>query len=192
MTRARGGAVLLAVTIATFVGAALSTARQPVASPSIDPDAFVVIVPVGRGVDRPTAASPRAIGDFLEPTRLSVRPVPSLPPTRAAVIAPRAAIPAFRSTGHAAHGRATWFCRTGVSSCTSGYPGGMYAAAGSEIRVGNWRGRTVRVCSGGRCVFVQLIDWCACGGSRVIDLYSDAFRRLAPLSQGSLPATVSW
>jgi rare lipoprotein A (peptidoglycan hydrolase) len=27
---------------------------------------------------------------------------------------------------------------------------------------------------------------------RVIDLYSDAFRRLAPLSQGTVRVTVSW
>ena len=30
----------------------------------------------------------------------------------------------------------------------------------------------------------RLIDWCACGNGHIIDLYSDAFRRLAPLSSG--------
>ncbi len=44
----------------------------------------------------------------------------------------------------------------------------------------------------GACVVVKLIDWCACGGSHLIDLYSDAFRRLAPLSSGALHVTVSW
>jgi rare lipoprotein A (peptidoglycan hydrolase) len=68
----------------------------------------------------------------------------------------------------------------------------MYAAAGSELRVGAWRGRLVRVCSSGRCVSVRLIDWCACGGARIIDLYSDAFRRLAPLNAGVVRVTVSW
>jgi rare lipoprotein A (peptidoglycan hydrolase) len=48
------------------------------------------------------------------------------------------------------------------------------------------------VCGGGRCVNVKLIDWCACGGNHIIDLYSDAFRRLAPLSSGALPVTVRW
>jgi rare lipoprotein A (peptidoglycan hydrolase) len=43
-----------------------------------------------------------------------------------------------------------------------------------------------------RCVNVKLIAWCACGGGRVIDLYSDAFRRLAALSQGTVKVTVSW
>jgi rare lipoprotein A (peptidoglycan hydrolase) len=68
----------------------------------------------------------------------------------------------------------------------------MYAAAGPLLRVGDWRGRVVRVCGNGRCVTVKLIDWCACPGSRVIDLYSDAFQRLAPLSEGTIQVTVSW
>ena len=79
-----------------------------------------------------------------------------------------------------------------MSSCHHSYPGGMYAAAGSELRIGNWRGRQVKVCSGGDCIWVRLIDWCACGGARIIDLYSDAFRRLAPLNSGVIRVTVSW
>ena len=54
------------------------------------------------------------------------------------------------------------------------------------LRVGDWRGRRVQVCGGGGCIVVTLIDWCACGGSHVIDLYSDAFQRLAPLSSGAV------
>jgi rare lipoprotein A (peptidoglycan hydrolase) len=68
----------------------------------------------------------------------------------------------------------------------------MYAAAGPALRVGAWRGRVVQVCGGGRCIVVTLIDWCACGGNHIIDLYSDAFRRLAPSSTGALPVTVRW
>jgi rare lipoprotein A (peptidoglycan hydrolase) len=98
----------------------------------------------------------------------------------------------FHPTGRHAGGSATWYCKTGTSACASGYPGGMYAAAGPELRVGAWRGRVVRVCGGGSCIVVKLIDWCACGGSHVIDLYSDAFRRLSPLSSGALKVTVSW
>jgi rare lipoprotein A (peptidoglycan hydrolase) len=41
-------------------------------------------------------------------------------------------------------------------------------------------------------VTVQLIDWCACKGERVIDLYGDAFRRLAPLGTGVIKVKVSW
>lgn len=68
----------------------------------------------------------------------------------------------------------------------------MYAAAGPGLRVGDWRGRRVQVCGSGSCIVVRLIDWCACGDGRVIDLYSDAFRRLAPLSTGELRVKVSW
>jgi rare lipoprotein A (peptidoglycan hydrolase) len=74
-----------------------------------------------------------------------------------------------------------------------GYPaGGMYAAAGSELRVGDWRGRHVVVRHGGRSVRVQLIDWCACGGRRIIDLYGAAFKRLAPLGLGEIAVEVEW
>ena len=89
-------------------------------------------------------------------------------------------------------GSATWYCVTGVSRCHHAKSGGLYAAAGSELRIGDWRGRRVQVCSGGECVTVQLIDWCACKGERVIDLYGDAFRRLAPLGTGVIKVKVSW
>ena len=71
-------------------------------------------------------------------------------------------------------GRAAWYCQNG-SGCPAGYSGGLYAAAGPALRVGDWRGRTVSVCGAGNCVNVTLVDWCACGGSRVIDLFSDAY-----------------
>jgi hypothetical protein len=98
----------------------------------------------------------------------------------------------LRLTGHGATGAATWYCKTGVSACHHAYPGGLYAAAGPELRVGNWRGRHVQVCGNGHCVNVTLIDWCACGGNHIIDLYSDAFVRLAPLSAGAVHVKVSW
>jgi hypothetical protein len=97
-----------------------------------------------------------------------------------------------RSTGHHVGGRASWYCLPGTSACQFQHSGGMYAAAGGEIRIGNWRGRTVSVCGNGRCISVKLIDWCACGGPRIIDLYSDAFKRLAPLNSGVINVTVSW
>lgn len=91
------------------------------------------------------------------------------------------------SRGARTRGTATWYCG---SRCTRGYPGGLYAAAGSELRTGAWRGRRVTVCAGERCVRVTLIDTCACKGERIIDLYADAFRQLAPLSRGVLKVTV--
>ncbi len=91
-----------------------------------------------------------------------------------------------------ARGDATWYCVPGVSACHRAHAGGMYAAAGAELRVGDWRGRRVSVCRGDTCVRVTLIDWCACAGDRVIDLYGDAYRRLAPLSKGVLRVSVRW
>ena len=93
---------------------------------------------------------------------------------------------------HSVRGTASWYCQAGVSACHADYPGGMYAAAGPALRVGNWRGRTVTVCGSGSCVNVKLIDWCACGSGRVIDLYSDAFRQLEPLSSGTVSVRVTW
>jgi hypothetical protein len=76
-------------------------------------------------------------------------------------------------------GDATYYCRPGISRCTRGYPFGMYAAAGPELRamLGDWRGQFVIVTDAvGRGVVVQLIDFCACGGSHVIDLYWTAYQ----------------
>jgi rare lipoprotein A (peptidoglycan hydrolase) len=96
-----------------------------------------------------------------------------------------------RPAGSGVRGQASWYCSS-TSACHKDYPGGLYAAAGPALRVGDWRGRTVTVCGNGNCVNVKLIDWCGCSSSRVIDLYSDAFKRLAPLSAGVLRVTVSW
>jgi hypothetical protein len=66
-----------------------------------------------------------------------------------------------------------------VSVCTAGYsPLGAYAAAGPALRValgGNagskcpcpWRGKVVYV----NGVRVSLVDWCACSGNHVIDVF---------------------
>lgn len=66
---------------------------------------------------------------------------------------------------------------------------GLYAA------VPSWRfGDTpyrVRVTGNGRSVVVTVRDFCGCPGDRIIDLSADAFARLAPLSRGLLPVTVS-
>ena len=65
----------------------------------------------------------------------------------------------------------------------------MFAAAGSELRHGNWRGSRVRVCAS-KCVVVTLIDACWCRGNRIIDLYSQAFSKLAPLGRGVIDVEV--
>ena len=86
-------------------------------------------------------------------------------------------------------GIASWFCLPGRSPCTAGYPAsGAYAAAGPALRVGAWRGRTVTV----NGLPVRLIDWCACPGGRLIDLYASVMRQLAPLSAGLVKVEVTW
>jgi hypothetical protein len=129
------------------------------------------------------------IADFAETTRSFA---PRATPGQANPARVQLKVIPLRLTGKHASGSATWYCKAGVSVCHGQYAGGMYAAAGPALRVGDWRGRRVQVCSGGSCVVVTLIDWCACGGSHIIDLYSDAFQRLAPLSSGAVQVTVRW
>jgi hypothetical protein len=113
---------------------------------------------------------------------------PSPPPS------PKPRTVSVPGSSHHAQGQATWYCLPGVSRCPYMANGGLYAAAGPAIRVGDWRGRHVRVCLDGtdECVTVTLIDWCACGGDRVIDLFGYAFVQLGPLSRGVLRVKVSW
>jgi hypothetical protein len=79
-------------------------------------------------------------------------------------------------------GRATWYCGNG-SPCTRGTsPDDMVAAI--DPTTGIDKGERVTVRHGARSVTVRIVDVCACGGSRIIDLTTGAFRRLAPLSRG--------
>lgn len=91
------------------------------------------------------------------------------------------------SNGSLVTGIASWYCLAGQSICHRDYPDragpDLFAAAGPALRTGHWRGRVVTVCADG-CVQVKLVDWCACGGGRVIDLYADAFNRISNLSAG--------
>lgn len=84
-------------------------------------------------------------------------------------------------------GHATWYCSS-TSRCTVGHPGGLYAAIRRDLLY--LRGQQVVVTSGSRSVTVTVID-CNCGANaNLIDLYSDAFVRLAPLSRGRIPVTL--
>lgn len=153
------------------------------ATPTTAPEGSPLVTPESTDpLGAPSPSLPLVFPDVSEvatPAPTTGR-TPSPLPTGPRPTSTRATPPRMRT------GTATWYC------CTRGHPRGLYAAAGSEIRVGKWRGRYVQVCGGGHCVRVQLIDWCACKGSRIIDLYPDAFRRLAPLSQGVTKVTVRW
>lgn len=118
------------------------------------------------------------------------RPVVRVPESPVIVVArPDQPSHTDRSAG-TVRGTASWYCGHG-SACTRGYAGGPFAAAGPSLRVGDWRGRSVLVRAGSHEVRVTLIDWCACP-HRTLDLYSDAFSRLAPLSRGLVKVTVTW
>jgi hypothetical protein len=190
----RAGALALLVTLASLSIAAVSTARPPTDSlVSLDFQPLVLKQEAGPAAtpwpsfQLPAAPAPVPIGDFQEPDReVGSRATPNQPVRVDSIVKPPP------KPKHVRRGTATWYCRPGISECHYGYSGGLYAAAGSELRVGDWRGRTVLACAGGRCVRVKLIDWCACEGARVIDLYSDAYRRLAPLSTGTVRIAVYW
>ena len=152
--------------------------------PSTAPDAVL------KRPSDPATLAP--IADFADEQRsFAPRPMPRQK-NEARSVSKAPPMPRASSTGKSARGSATWYCKTGVSACHNAYPGGYYAAAGPALRVGNWRGRVVQVCGSGSCVNVRLVDWCACGGSHIIDLYSDAFQRLAPLNAGAVQVTVRW
>jgi hypothetical protein len=210
LTFRRAAALSGLVVIATLTFTSASTARPPSPPSSLDPLEFqVVVLPQSTRVDgspmpvfdlgRP--ASPTPIGDFQEQTRSFEPRVAADQPVRAESLLkptpkpkPKPAVTSSGGSGGTTSrsGTASWYCKAGVSACHYKYSSGLYAAAGPALRVGDWRGRNVRVCASGNCVRVTLIDWCQCYGSRVIDLYSDAFQRLAPLSSGTVKVTVSW
>lgn len=92
-------------------------------------------------------------------------------------------------------GTATWYCGAG-SRCPRGHaPGELIAAI--DRKDTPWdKGDVVTVeyrCGDGclRAVRVRVVDVCACKGRRIIDLSAAAFSRLAPLSRGVIPVTVS-
>jgi rare lipoprotein A (peptidoglycan hydrolase) len=146
-----------------------------------------------RANDNDTSVAPGQIGDFQEQNRsFEPRANPRQPARAESLLKPTPRPTPPPNPTHTVSGSASWYCKAGVSSCHDGYPGGLYAAAGPALRVGDWRGRTVSVCGSGSCVNVKLIDSCWCASGRVIDLYSDAFSQLAPTSAGTISVRVSW
>ena len=102
------------------------------------------------------------------------------------------ATPAASMSGNIT-GVASWYCRPGVSRCTRGHPGGLYAAIRRDLLA--LRGERVTVCRADQpsvCVVVTIID-CNCGpDANLIDLYSDAYVMLAPLSTGVVRVMVTY
>jgi len=159
-----------------------------IASPRTDPKSEATVQ------DRSTP--PPDPGDVvLDQPWPEVRPqLPSQSPRRVPQPKPRTETPRPpRSRPHqgsdgTVRGTATWYCWPAYPSrCTAGYPSnGAYAAAGPELRraLGHWRGRSVYV----NGVRVTLIDWCACGGDHVIDVYHATWLRIPHPSS----AVITW
>jgi hypothetical protein len=96
-------------------------------------------------------------------------------------------------TGSSIAGKASWYCKAGVSICHHSYPpGSMVAAACGKLRAAmgpNWRGRIVTVTAGSRSVVIKLVDYCA-SRDKLIDLYWAVMVKLG--GSGVLSVRVSW
>ena len=118
-------------------------------------------------------------------------PTPRAVPDTAGVgSAPETVVPlsGIELAAASVQGTATWYCGNG-SPCTAGYgPSDLVAAIDPSTGIG--KGARLIVHHGNRHVTVQVVDVCACGGARVIDLTSGAFSRLAPLSRGVIDVSL--
>lgn len=97
-------------------------------------------------------------------------------------------------TSHTATGKASWYCKAGVSICHFAYPpGSMVAAACTDLRAAmgsDWRGESVTVTANtGVTVTVKLVDWCA-STDKLIDLYWAPMAALG--GTGVLRVEVGW
>ncbi len=166
------------VVIAAMVLPPIAAGSRP--APPIQPlhdDQFVAVA-----IPLPVLTEP----DRRPQETLPARPAPTAPPIVVEVPVP---VPA----GHSLSGRASWYCKAGVSVCHYKYPpGSMVAAACAKLRRAmgsDWRGQTVTVTGPSSSVQLKLVDFCA-STDKAIDLYWVAMERLG--GTGVLPVTVSW
>lgn len=131
----------------------------------------------------------------IRPTTKPSRPVIKVPEPKVIAVAKPVAkpvqVPKVKIGHNLTSGVASYYCRPPTSRCTKGHPGGLYAAIRKDLLF--LRGRTIKVTAdNGKVVFVTIID-CNCGPSaNLIDLYSDAFVKLRPISYGIVNVTISW
>jgi hypothetical protein len=156
---------------------------EPIQSSPIPDSAFErVAVPVSSAwalLDPSPTSDLEVLREPLIATPPPERPQPALPAASPIVVS---TVP---KTTHAISGRASYYCRAGVSVCTVNHPDGggfdAYAAAGPALRAAigpDWRGRIVYVDG----IRVKLIDWCQCYGGKtgvekLLDLYYDVYAR---------------
>ena len=91
----------------------------------------------------------------------------------------------------AVSGTSTWYCGNG-SPCTAGYgPGDAVAAIDPSLGIP--KGTIVTVTGDAGSRRVRIVDVCACGGARIIDLTSGMFRAIVgPLSRGVGTVTIEY
>ena len=164
------GAVVLVGVLSTNAGAQPPTVVAPVTGFRPVPTYNAPQGPV-----RPSEESTAIPGPYLAPEpSYTPRPTPTDPLPKAVTPKPK---PKPRLASGSIRGVATWYCLPGRSRCTHGYAAsGNYGAAGPELRaaLGHWRGKHVFV----NGVEVILIDFCACGGDHVIDVYHSTWVRI--------------
>jgi hypothetical protein len=173
-----------------------------VGSDPLPPPSFArVELPAPAATPRATAAPeplPESVLPPLWPTATASpdpRPTPVVEPkpqsTSRATPAPKTS---GISTTHSVKGKASWYCKPGVSSCHYAHSGGQYAAACGKLRTAmgrHWRGQRVRVSGPGGSTVVTLIDWCG-SSDKTIDLYWDAFARVRGTNGGVARVTITW
>lgn len=119
----------------------------------------------------------------------TLAPSPSINPTHPRNVVHHPFVPSVQKLTSQLTGIASWYCDPpNHPRCTIGHKsGGYYAAIRRDLL--DLRGKIALVCYQTRCVRVEIID-CLCSGTRLIDLYSDAFRELAPLGTGLITVTM--
>ena len=175
-----------AIIVAGCFGSAAG--RSQTAYTPSDATFFPVVVPTATPSP---SASPRPVSRKDEPcpSTLAPNPCPSPSVTPAPSTTPKVTPKPTRKPKPTAkpkprvlrsggiRGAATWYCKPGRSRCTKGFRwDGAYAAAGPELRaaLGDWRGKVVWV----NGVRVKLIDFCACSGDHVIDVYHATWTKI--------------
>lgn len=158
-------ALLAGVGLGFVIATSSSAASRPAGIPDSGLDYRPLAAPHG---PLPSPSSATRTG----PARIEVSPDPTVPPASSI------------------EGSATWYC-SATSACTAGYgPSDLVAAIDPTLGIA--KGTRVTVTHEGSEVTVRIVDVCACAGSRVIDLTSGAFKRLAPLSAGRIRVTLAW
>ena len=169
-------------------------------TPTINGQEPTKIIPVDDSLFIPveTYAAPPSIPVIIESfsaPKVAAKPIIKIKtPAPKVIVKPKVIAYTRPSTKHSVRGRASWYCKAGVSVCHHSYPpGSMVAAACGKLRASigtHWRGKVVTVTNAsGKTISVKLVDWCG-STDKLIDLYWEPMRRLG--GTGVLPVTVRW